>query len=515
MKRPHSVLRFIFAVTFILLGFWAASTVSAQEDLDTILARGAARGFLTTLTRADLTSVQNFYLVDGVDPKSWLGELKEQAVSRFEISEEGWADNDTYQVTAMLYPMRRTLMVQTGQHEGRWKVESLVLMPLTGAKSIVTTTVTAPALTVTTTLTDFAPMNNGLSGLIAFQTHSGNDIYVIRANGTGLRKVTTGIDPELSPDGKKIAFTRWLPDYAFYTINVDGTNEQRWAAGWRQMKSPSWSADGKRIVFSYQQGGRLDERQVEYNPVELFKDGEEPPQLPSAGWVRDFEYDQKTGLISYKVAPDAYWHLQQMDITTGQYVDTQSGSPYSYGPSFHPTDPNKIIFRGDKGLGLYEVNSKITQRISEDVGDKAAVISPNGQKIALSMWQNGHWEVQTMNVDGSGRQQLTATPLNVIANRQVARQEVYVNEEGYRTIRTTQGEAQPNADWQWSHAAPAWSPDSQHILFVTNRSGKWEFWLMNADGSDQHPMFTNGALDNISLQYDGVDERMVSWRAGQ
>jgi hypothetical protein len=35
---------------------------------------------------------------------------------------------------------------------------------------------------------------------------------------------------------------------------------------------------------------------------------------------------------------------------------------------------------------------------------------------------------------------------------------------------------------------------------------------MNADGSDQRPMFSNGALDDLSFNYAGVDERMLSWQ---
>jgi hypothetical protein len=35
---------------------------------------------------------------------------------------------------------------------------------------------------------------------------------------------------------------------------------------------------------------------------------------------------------------------------------------------------------------------------------------------------------------------------------------------------------------------------------------------MNADGSNQRPLFPAGLLDGITLQYSGMDERMLSWR---
>jgi hypothetical protein len=55
------------------------------------------------------------------------------------------------------------------------------------------------------------------------------------------------------------------------------------------------------------------------------------------------------------------------------------------------------------------------------------------------------------------------------------------------------------------------TPGSQ-IAFLTDRRGQWEIWLMNADGSDQRPMFPEGTLADLTLHYAGVDERMLSWR---
>ena len=46
-------------------------------------------------------------------------------------------------------------------------------------------------------------------GQLVFQNASGGQIYIANADGSGLRKLTTGMDPALSPDGKQVAFTRW------------------------------------------------------------------------------------------------------------------------------------------------------------------------------------------------------------------------------------------------------------------------------------------------------------------
>jgi hypothetical protein len=43
--------------------------------------------------------------------------------------------------------------------------------------------------------------------------------------------------------------------------------------------------------------------------------------------------------------------------------------------------------------------------------------------------------------------------------------------------------------------------------------GHWEIRVMQADGSDQHPLFPQQVQAQLNLQYNGVDERMISWEA--
>src|SRR5205085_10331819 len=41
-------------------------------------------------------------------------------------------------------------------------------------------------------------------------------------------------------------------------------------------------------------------------------------------------------------------------------------------------------------------------------------------------------------------------------------------------------------------ACPVWSPSGKQIGFCSNRGGTYQIWLMNADGSNQHPI-THGS----------------------
>jgi tol-pal system beta propeller repeat protein TolB len=44
---------------------------------------------------------------------------------------------------------------------------------------------------------------------------------------------------------------------------------------------------------------------------------------------------------------------------------------------------------------------------------------------------------------------------------------------------------------------PAWSPDGMQIAFVSERYGRYQIWLMNADGSEQRAFSRSGNLINL------------------
>jgi TolB protein len=86
---------------------------------------------------------------------------------------------------------------------------------------------------------------------------SNEELFVMRADGTGQRRLTRyrheDLMPSWSPDGSRIAFARRAPGAltAVYTIRPDGTGLRRVAlapAGFHS--DPAWSPDGRRIAFT-------------------------------------------------------------------------------------------------------------------------------------------------------------------------------------------------------------------------------------------------------------------------
>lgn len=109
---------------------------------------------------------------------------------------------------------------------------------------------------------------------IVFTSHSTADnhtnavtaeIYVIRADGTGTpRALTSNKDeeraPSWSPDGRRVVFScrrGTKPDFDICVMNADGSGERRLTDSPLGDLTPSWSPDGSRIVFHRPKGRGL------------------------------------------------------------------------------------------------------------------------------------------------------------------------------------------------------------------------------------------------------------------
>jgi uncharacterized protein YraI len=329
-----------------------------------------------------------------------------------------------------------------------------------------------------------SPSTPETGGTIVFQTVSGGPIYAVHADGSNLRYLTAGMDPALSPDGHWVAFTRWedTQNGAFgslWVINVDGTGERVILNDVQQPKSPAWSPDGAEIAISMQHGGRLQE--------ERKCSGQRPPRE-----AYDVSVNRTAGgdiEFCYTLPPHPYWGLRVVDVATGKFEDLPNDL-FSYSPTWDPANSWRLVYDGERGLRSLDLNQGTSWALTDDVDDHSPLFSPDGSKIAVSYWQHDHWEIHMLNADGSGRVRLTQTSIRAILEQQVKGQ-------------------MPKS---WNNAAPAWSPDGSQIAFLTDRTGQWEIWIMNADGTNQHPLLSGEAQAQLKLQYNGMEERMLSWR---
>ncbi len=335
---------------------------------------------------------------------------------------------------------------------------SYYLLQVSGSGASLTRTTSTPTPTPVVRSQPKATTAPKLRGKLVFQTTYGGPFYTINADGTGRRRISNGIDPVWSPDGSQIAFVRWEEPRGVWVVNADGSGERR-VFDWTEARRPSWSPDGTQIVFTRQHG--------------TLSGGGGPPgpgiqRRPPAGGGPGGPSGTRTSA----------WRLGVVNPYDGTFWEPLPTAEISQTPDWSPTG-EQIVFNGLYGLQVQSADGRESYKLTSDWTDTTPAWSPDGKKVAFIRRQHDHWEIWVVDADGGNARRLTVTP---------------VLPDG------TAG----------SSVSPAWSPDGQYLAFLTNRTGRWEIWVMGADGSNPGPMFDT-ELNGLTLEYVFAGERAIDW----
>ncbi len=317
-----------------------------------------------------------------------------------------------------------------------------------------------PAPTPTPTPTLFVPLTvaaiptGTIQGKIVFETATGGEIYTVNGDGSNLTLVSHGIDPAWSADGKQIIFARWdNTNPGVFIANADGSSE-RLVFGAPRPRWPRSSPDGRYIVFSQEK------TKIESNPI---------------------------------------WKLGVVEIATGKLTEPQC-SQLCFVPSWG--NDSVTVAYADPGVGIMATNifsgppslimgptgrywdssANISRPILNMSPIQTSDWSPDGKRIVYSQSAHDRWELNVVNADGSGQTGVT-NPDPIL----------------YYLF----GIAVHNV-------APTWSPDNQQILFLSDRNGKWEFFVVNPDGSNIRQVLKD-VTDRVALKFSFENERMMGW----
>jgi Tol biopolymer transport system component len=272
----------------------------------------------------------------------------------------------------------------------------------------------------------------GTTGLLAYDAKLGKhfQLFTVNADGSGAHQLTHFTDSDAiwaawSPNGKKVAFERdvytgvFVNRAAIYTMNADGSGLHLLTPKGLN-GAPSWSPNGKLIAFSTLQFRK------EATVSVIDANGGHVRKLFSTPLPCKRCYD--IALASATFSPDGkriafVWHKKPFPLAA-------------------------IFTMNATGEGLKQVTPWQRGGLTDKID-----WSPDGARIAYSSPGIGDRpgvssNVFTVRPDGTGRAKLT-------------------NSRGGKI----------------NNGVDSWSPDGKKIAFVSNRTGTYEIYLMNADGS--------------------------------
>ncbi len=206
---------------------------------------------------------------------------------------------------------------------------------------------------------------------------------------------------------------------------------------------------------------------------------------------------------------------------------------------------NAYTFNATYGIYLKPTLLSRPRPLFTDRNKRAAspAISPDGKKLAFSIAQDGNVDIYVMGIDGSDLLRLTRHPgvdtnpswapggraLLFTSDRTGAPQIYRMDADGLNLVRlTNENPYNDSATWnprfdymayvsrfdndfdifimdlktrrsyrvtnrQGSNEEPCWSPDGEQLCFASNRSGVWQVYAVNKNGSNLRQITNSGS----------------------
>jgi Tol biopolymer transport system component len=255
----------------------------------------------------------------------------------------------------------------------------------------------------------------GVNGNIAFERyHSGNDVYLIRPDGTHERRITSTASaefPAFSADGRRIAFTGrpGLGDEDVYVMHADGTHRRRLTHSPAGEGLPAFAPSGREIVF------RKAFRNGDADIYAISNAGTHQRRLTEDGYNTTPTVSPSGDKIAFTSYRDGNYEIYVMNAD-GTHERNLTHSPGSDGtPDFSPSG-NRIAFwsdrDGDQEVYVMRADGTRVRNVTRNAADDyTPAFSPNGERIVfVSERDNPNGDLYLMSADGSHQSRLTDRP---------------------------------------------------------------------------------------------------------
>jgi Tol biopolymer transport system component len=231
--------------------------------------------------------------------------------------------------------------------------------------------------------------------------------------------------------------------------------------------APSWSSDGKSIVFEAEVGTARGDIYI------MDADGSHRRQLTSTPAAESNPAMSPDGQhIAFDQEVDGNTDIYVMDARGGHVTRLTNDPAEDRSPAWSP-DGRHIAFMSNRdgrvSADLYVMNADGTGlvRLTNDLSNWAPQYSPDGQRLAFQL----NRDVHVMDLTTRAVKRLTFDPQNGMN--------------------------------------PTWAPDGTRLAFVTTRNRRAEIFTANSDGSDAKVLVSMPSGNAIDPRWSPDGKRVV------
>lgn len=310
--------------------------------------------------------------------------------------------------------------------------------------------------------------------------------------------------PSFSPDGKQVVFA-WNgtegDGFGLYTKRLDSDDIHQLTQQTSRALLPAWSPDGRQIAFLRcdPSGGAVFVMSAEGKAERKLLDVECDPdyQWQTLGWSSSGEflvYPEKFRGDSYRIVLFSLPALQRRLLTS-----PPAGSQDVF-PAFSPNGQSVAFFRcvhADCRIHTVDVHGGEPKPIHSqvEVVDGALGWAHNGKAIIAAIRRDNAHELWRFPLPSGNAELVYSSPVDHIMHlavspngKDLAFSAIRYSENIWRAELARRG-THPHSVSRFIASSrgeefPQYSPDGKRIVFQSIRSGTWEVWLCNREGTN-------------------------------
>lgn len=378
---------------------------------------------------------------------------------------------------------------------------------------------------------------DGKSLAYASRTSGNWDVYVQRVGGTNPLNLTQNSpaddsQPAFSPDGERIAFRSERDGGGIYLMGATGESVTRVSDfGY----SPSWSPDGAQILVGTEKIPQPSTRPTKSQlwKIDVKSGGR---RMLSEGDALQPHYSPHQQRIVYWSRPSKAG--QREDIWTipaegGDAVAVTDGTTTDSNPVWSP-DGESLYFSSNRGGSVNIWRVAIDEKSGAVSGPPEAVttIGAATSALQLSFARDVRKLVYIAQDEIRNLRKISFDPSTGKATGEpnsITRGSMQLwfpnaspdgewltcysmgNQRHIFIMRTDGSELRDLTDDTFRHFWPRWSPDGNRIAFSSRRSGNYELWIINRDGSGLQQLTRDNASPGAHYSPWSPDGKRIAY----